>query len=134
MWRWWSELEVALTVVVGVLVGLVSALFGIGGGLLMVPFMVLALGFDQHLAQGTSLAVIIPTAVAGAFAHHKRGFVELRTAAFLAVGGVLGVYAGSKAALAIQGETLRVFFAVVLVLMGVRLIVKGARSSHERAG
>ena len=114
-------------VVVGVLVGVVSALFGIGGGLLMVPFMVLVLSFDQHLAQGTSLAVIIPTAIAGAFAHHKRGFVELRPAILLALGGVVGVFAGSNLALATAGNTLRVAFGLVLVALGARLIVQGAR-------
>src|SRR5687768_6492008 len=94
----------------------------------MVPFMVLALGFDQHLAQGTSLAVIIPTALAGAAAHPKRGFVDLRVAAFLGAGGVLGVLAGSQAALAINGGTLRVVFGFVLIVLGARLILQGARS------
>lgn len=96
----------------------------------MVPFMVLVLGFDQHLAQGTSLAVIIPTAIAGAVAHHKRGFVDPRTAAFLAVGGVLGVYAGSALALATAGETLRVAFGLVVIGLGARLIVQGARRAQ----
>lgn len=125
-------MEIALLLAVGVLVGVVSALFGIGGGLLMVPFMVFVLNFDQHLAQGTSLAVIIPTSIAGAFAHHKRGYVELRTAAFLAIGGVLGVYAGSEAALATEGATLRVVFGLVLITLGARLIVQGARSKGPK--
>lgn len=119
-------------VAVGVLVGVVSALFGIGGGLLMVPFMVLVLGFDQHLAQGTSLAVIIPTAIAGAVAHRKRGFVESKTAAFLAVGGVVGVYAGSQIALATAGDTLRVAFGFVLIGLGLRLVVQGARGQRAK--
>lgn len=119
-------------VAVGILVGIVSALFGIGGGLLMVPFMVLVLNFDQHLAQGTSLAVIIPTSIAGAFAHHKRGYVEVRTASLLAAGGVLGVYAGSKAALGTEGATLRVAFGLVLIAFGARLIVQGARGQGPK--
>lgn len=127
-------MEIALTVAVGVLVGIVSALFGIGGGLLMVPFMVLVLELGQHLAQGTSLAVIIPTAIVGAIAHHKRGFVDIKIAGFLAIGGVLGVLAGSRAALATEGGTLKVVFGFVLIALGLRLIVQGARDPGSQQG
>lgn len=127
-------MEIVLLVVVGALVGVVAALFGIGGGLLMVPFMVLVLGFDQHLAQGTSLLVIIPTALAGAIAHHKRGFVDLRVAALMAAGGIAGVYVGSQIALATSGGTLRFVFGLIVVVLGVRLIVRGVRTERgERA-
>lgn len=123
-------MEIVLLVVVGAAVGTVSALFGIGGGLLMVPFMVLVMGFDQHLAQGTSLAVIIPTAAAGVIAHHKRGFVNFRLAALMAVGGIAGVYGGSQAALAIDGSTLRLIFGLVVIALGLRLVVQGARAER----
>lgn len=126
-------MEILLLLAVGVLVGIVSALFGIGGGLLMVPFMVLVLGFDQHLAQGTTLAVIIPTAIAGAFAHHKRGFVEIHLAVWIAVGGFVGIYVGSRAALATSGDVLRTVFGVVVVALGVRFIVQGMRADAGEA-
>lgn len=126
-------MEIVLLVVVGAAVGIVSALFGIGGGLLMVPFMVLVLGFDQHLAQGTSLAVIIPTALAGAVAHHKRGFVGFRLAALMAVGGIAGVYAGARIALATDGSTLRLIFGLVVIALGLRLIGQGARAERAEA-
>ena len=126
-------MEILVLLAVGVLVGIVSALFGIGGGLLMVPFMVLVLGFDQHLAQGTTLAVIIPTAIAGAFAHHKRGFVEIRLAVWIALGGFVGIYAGSRAALATSGDALRTIFGVVVVALGVRFIVQGMRADADEA-
>lgn len=127
-------MEILVLVAVGAVVGIVSALFGIGGGLLMVPFMVLALGFDQHLAQGTSLAVIVPTAVAGAIAHHKRGFVDLRVAALMGCGGLAGVYAGAQLALATSASTLRLYFGLVVVALGIRLVVQGAGAERrERA-
>lgn len=112
--------------------GLVSALLGIGGGLLLVPFMVLALGFEQHLAQGTSLAVIIPTAMVGAVAHHRRGFVEFRPAVLMVGGGIAGVYAGSQIALGIDGGTLRAIFGVVVVVLGIRMVAQGVQA--ERSG
>lgn len=123
-------MELVLLVVVGAAVGIVSALFGIGGGLLMVPFMVLVVGFDQHLAQGTSLAVIIPTAIAGVIAHHKRGFVDFRVAVALAAGGIAGVYAGTQVALATQGSRLRLIFGLVVIALGIRLVVQGVRAER----
>lgn len=109
----------------GVAVGVLSALFGIGGGLVMVPFMVLLLDGSQHLAEGTSLLVIVPTAIAGVIAHTKRGFVDFRAAAWLAAGGVIGAFLGARIALASAGPTLQIYFAVFLVLMGARLIRDG---------
>ncbi len=120
-----------LLIPVGAVVGVFSAAFGIGGGLLMVPVVVLGYGLDQHAAQGTALAVIVPTAIAGAIAHHHRGLVELRVAGWMALGGVAGVYAGARWALSIEGDALRVVFGLVVVLAGVRLVLQGIR--HERA-
>ncbi len=112
----------------GLIVGAFSAMFGIGGGLLMVPVMVLGYGIDQHAAQGTSLAVIVPTAVVGAIAHHRRGFVDLGTAAALAVGGALSVRFGAEVALAIEERGLQRLFGAVVIASGVRLVLQ-ARSS-----
>ena len=111
----------------GVTVGVLSALFGIGGGIAMVPFMVLLLDKGQHLAEGTSLLVIIPTAVAGVIAHHKRGYVSFRHAGWLAAGGVFGAYFGARIALELDDELLKIAFALFLVVMGARLIRDGRR-------
>lgn len=115
----------------GVLVGLLSALFGIGGGTAMVPFMVLLLDRSPHLAEGTSLLVIIPTAIVGVIAHHKRGFVSYRHAGWLAVGGVFGAFAGANLALSIDEDLLKTLFAVFLAVMGVRTIFEGLRLTKE---
>lgn len=125
-------LPVALGVAAfGIAVGVLSALFGIGGGIVMVPFMVLLLDRSQHLAEGTSLLVIVPTAIAGVVAHTKRGFVDFRAAAWLAVGGVVGAFFGARIALASAGETLQIYFAVFLVLMGARLIRDGYKERRD---
>ena len=115
----------------GVLVGLLSALFGIGGGLAMVPFMVLILERSQHLAEGTSLLVIIPTAIAGVIAHNKRGYVSFRLAGLLVIGGVFGAFLGARLALEIAEDSLSKVFAVFLVLMGARIIREGVRMSRD---
>ena len=120
---------VALGVVAfGLLTGVLSALFGVGGGLVMVPFMVLALGSDQHLAEGTSLLVIVPTAIVGVIAHTRRGYVSFKHATLLAVGGVAGSFLGATLALQLEEGALQVIFGAFLALMGVRTVVQALRS------
>jgi len=111
----------------GMLTGVLSALFGVGGGLVMVPFMVLALGSDQHLAEGTSLLVIVPTAIVGVVAHSRRGYVSFRLAVLLATGGVGGSVLGATVALQLEEGSLQVIFGVFLALIGVRTIVEALR-------
>lgn len=111
----------------GVAVGLLSALFGIGGGIVMVPFIVLLLERSQHLAEGTSLLVIVPTAIAGVIAHRKRGYVSFRLAATLGVGGVVGAFFGARLALSIDENVLVKVFAIFLIVMGLRIIWEGRR-------
>jgi hypothetical protein len=119
----------------GVIVGLMSAMFGVGGGVIMVPFIVLGFDESQHLAEGTSLMVVVPTAIAGVIAHRKRGFVSFRTAAFVAAGGVLGGFAGARLALAIDPARLQTIFGVFTIVVAVRLLRDGFRGrATERAG
>ncbi|MHB8572387.1 MAG: TSUP family transporter [Candidatus Dormibacteria bacterium] len=106
----------------GLAAGILSGLLGLGGGVVMVPAMVLFMGLSQHLAQGTSLAVIIPTAAVGAGAHFRHGRVNLRAAAVIGLGGLLGAYLGSSAALHVDGDILRRAFGVFMVLVAVRMI------------
>lgn len=102
------SVELALAIAgAGVLVGILSGLFGVGAGILMVPFMVLALDKGQHLSEGTSLLVIVPTAVVGVLMHNKGNFVSFRTGALLAAGGVGGAYLGAALALRLPAETLQ---------------------------
>lgn len=114
-----------LVVAAGVLVGVLSALFGVGGGILMVPFMVLALDKTQHVAEGTSLLVIVPTALVGVLLHRRGDFVDFRAAALMAAGGMGGAYIGAALALRLPGETLQVMFGILMAIVGARTIVKG---------
>jgi uncharacterized protein len=111
----------------GILTGVLSALFGVGGGLVMVPFMVLVLGSDQHLAEGTSLLVIVPTAIVGVIAHARRGFVSFKHAALLALGGVAGSFLGATLALTLEEGALQILFGGFLAIMGVRTVVQAVR-------
>lgn len=123
-----SAETVALVVVAGLATGVLSALFGVGGGLVMVPFMVLALSRSQHVAEGTSLLVIVPTAVVGVASHLRRGYVSFRHAVLVATGGIAGAWAGAELALSFDAARLTRIFALFLLVMGVRTVFQGVRS------
>ena len=121
----------ALVLATGIAVGAFSALFGVGGSVLMVPFMTLALDYGQHASEGTALLAVVPTAVAGVIAHRRRGYVDFRGAALLAAGGVAGAVAGARLALEIDGEDLKLGFGIFLVAVGLRMVVHGLRRGGE---
>ena len=127
-----SPALVAGVVAAGLVVGVMAALFGVGGGLLMVPFMVLFLDKGQHLAEGTSLLVIVPTAIVGVIAHSKRGFVDLPAAGRMALGGVVGAVVGAWIALGVSGEVLETVFGAFVIVIGVRFVLQGVGA--RRAG
>jgi uncharacterized protein len=114
--------EVVELVAIGLGAGFLAGLLGVGGGIVMVPAMVLLLGFDQHVAQGTSLLVIIPAALTGSYTHYRRGRLSLRDAALLAVGGILGAVLGSVFALSLEETLLRRLFAVFLIISAIRML------------
>jgi uncharacterized membrane protein YfcA len=111
-----------MALVVGVVAGVLSGLLGIGGGAVMVPAMTLLMGLSQHVAQGTSLLVIIPTAISGSITHFRMGNIRLQTAGWLSVGGVLGAVAGAVLALASPDQLLRLLFGSYLGFTGVRML------------
>jgi uncharacterized membrane protein YfcA len=105
---------------IGLLAGVLSGLVGIGGGVLIVPSLVYFLGFNQKLAQGTSLAVLLPPSGALAFWHYYRtGNVNLKMAALIFVGLLLGGGVGGRWAQELSEAALRKGFAAFLVLTAV---------------
>lgn len=117
-------------VALGLVAGALAASLGVGGGIVIVPALVVLFDFSQHAAQGTSLAVIVPTAIVGAAVHARARRVEWRLAFWVAAGGILGAVAGSRVALALDGRVLRRMFAVLLVILAVRLLVTNRRGRN----
>ena len=111
-----------MALLVGAVAGVLSGLLGIGGGAIMVPAMTLLMGLSQHLAQGTSLLVIIPTAISGSITHFRMGNIRLETAAWLSIGGVVGAVAGAYLALASPDAILRLLFGCYLAFTGARML------------
>ncbi len=118
-----TPLEILALLAIGLTAGVLAGLLGIGGGVVMVPAMVLIVGLDQHVAQGTSLLVIIPAAAFGSFTHYRHGRLAIRDAAALALGGVLGAAVGSVTALSLDDQLLRKLFAILILGVAVRLLM-----------
>src|SRR5207237_947552 len=108
-----------IILVLGLGVGVLVGLLGIGGGAVLVPAMVYLLHMDQHLAQGTSLFILLPPIGLGALREYwKQGQVDLRAGILCALGMLLGAYAGSLIALPMLSRNLRGLFGCFLVLAG----------------
>jgi hypothetical protein len=125
-----SIATILLLIAVGVLAGSVAASLGVGGGIIYVPALVAFFALGQHEAQGTSLALIIPTTLIATFVHARAGRVDWRTSGLLAVGAVAGGYLGARFALTLDPTLLRKLFGVLVALTAVRMLRKTRRSSH----
>jgi uncharacterized membrane protein YfcA len=108
---------------IGLLAGFFAALFGVGGGIVIVPFLALALGFGQRMASGTSLAAIFVTSIAGAVTYAFHGEVRPGAAALVGIPAVVGVVAGSALQQRVSVRHLAYGFALVLAAVAVRLLL-----------
>jgi uncharacterized protein len=106
---------------IGILGGFLSGLFGVGGGLIFVPLLMLLKGFDAHRAVGTSLVIIIFTALSGALFHGKAGMVDWKAAVLLGIFSVLGAWFGTKLSLRLETVMLQRALAVFLVLVAIKI-------------
>ena len=119
---------VVLAVVLGFAAGVLSGMFGVGGGILFVPTLALVLGLTQLGAQATSLAAMIPVVALGAWRQHRYGNVRWRVGAIVGLASALGVVAGAALAESLADETLRRLFAALLVVTAAQLAWSAARS------
>ena len=115
-------LLIAALVVFGVLTGGAAGLLGVGGGIMMVPFLTLVAGLPQHAAEATSLLVVLPTAIVASVYLRRRGVGDLGLALRFGVLGAAGGVLGALLALALPGHLLRIVFAVFLGGVAVRLV------------
>ncbi len=116
---------------VGVLNGVLSGLMGVGGGIIMVPAMVYLMGLSQKMAQGISLAVIIPVSISGALIHARHGNVRGDVLYWLALGGVPGGLIGARLAVLLPGEVLRAVFAVLMAVLGTTMVAGRKRGGRK---
>lgn len=120
---------------IGTLTGILSGLMGVGGGIIMVPAMVYLMGFSQKMAQGVSLAVIIPVSISGALIHAKQGNVRSDVGYWLVIGGVLGGLVGAQLAQILPNSALKAVFGLLMVVLGSMMAAgrKQARQTIDNA-
>jgi uncharacterized membrane protein YfcA len=107
---------------IGVITGLLSGLFGIGGGVVIVPALILVAGMKPEMAIGTSLAsLLLPVGALGAWHYYQHGYVEIRPALWIAIGLTLGAFLGAHVALRLPVRDLQRVFAVFLAFIAVHL-------------
>jgi uncharacterized protein len=111
----------ALAIIAGIVVGTLSGLIGIGGGVLLVPIMVIGFGLAQQLAQGTSLAAILPTSIVAAATHYRAGNLELRAALLMGATGAITAVLFGLLAQRIHPQVLARLFGAFLLFSAYRL-------------
>jgi uncharacterized membrane protein YfcA len=115
-------MEVALLLLLGFAAGVLAGLFGVGGGILFVPTLVLVASLSQLEAEATSLLAIIPTVIAGAWQQHRYGNVRWRAALVVGVSAIAGVEGGVRVADALPEDVLRRLFALLMVVVAAQLV------------
>jgi len=117
-----SLLEVFQALAIGLLTGLLSGTFGVGGGIVCTPMLRLIMHLDAHMAIGTTLALIVPTSVAGAVNYVKEKLVDLNMVKLLVLPAIIGTLIGAALTLQVQGRTLMLLFAALITLAAVDLL------------
>lgn len=113
---------------IGLAGGVAAGLFGVGGGIVLVPALIYGAGFSQHLATGTSLAVLLPPiGLAATVEYYRHGNVDLRAAMLLAAGMFVGSWVGAYFANQMKGPHLRLIFGVFLTALGIYLVFGASR-------
>jgi uncharacterized protein len=109
--------------VIGLAAGMLSSMVGIGGGTIIVPALVILLAMSQKMAQGTSLAMLLPPiGILAVMNYYKAGYVDFKIAAILCIAFIAGSYFGSKLALNLEESTLKRIFGVFLMILAVKYL------------
>lgn len=119
-----SVSHIAALVAIGVATGILAGLLGVGGGVVMVPAMMMLLYMPSAMAKGTSVAVIIPTSIMGTFRNRSKKNVDLRAAGILGLGGILSATAGGWISARMSDTVSNVLFATLLIIVAVRLLLQ----------
>ncbi|MFI5150329.1 MAG: sulfite exporter TauE/SafE family protein [Bacteroidia bacterium] len=116
--------SVLILLLVGLAAGMLSGMVGVGGGIIIVPCLVYFLGYSQHIAQGTSLAVLLlPAGILAVANYYKSGYVNIYATLLIAVTFVLGGYIGSKISISMDQQTVKKIFAGMLLLVSVKMFL-----------
>ncbi|MBY0481927.1 MAG: sulfite exporter TauE/SafE family protein [Chitinophagaceae bacterium] len=114
---------ILLLLLVGLVAGTLSGLVGVGGGIIMVPALVLFLGFTQKQAQGTSLGImLLPVGILAVLQYYKQGYLNFNTVLIMSAAFVVGGFLGSKLALSLSDDKMKKVFAIILLLVSLKML------------
>ena len=119
-------IQIVALIGLGIMAGTTSGLIGIGGGIIIVPVLVMFFGYSQQMAQGTTLALMVPPI--GAFAawtYFRQGFVDVKSAMLICLGFIAGSVLGSDLAVRLPAEILTRTFGAILVAIGLKMLFLG---------
>lgn len=112
-----------ILIIIGIAAGVLGGMVGVGGGIVIVPALVFFLGFSQKMAQGTSLGILLlPVGLLGVIQYYKEGYVDIKVLLIISAGFFLGSLLGSKLALSLSQETVKKIFAVLLIIIAVKML------------
>ena len=116
--------EVVILLLIGLVAGTMSGGLGVGGGIIIVPALVFFLGYTQHQASGTSLAMMVaPIGLFSAWNYYRNGFVEIKSSAIILIAFFLGSYIGSLIAVNLPAKTLQRIFGFILLAVSIKFIL-----------
>jgi len=114
---------ILILVIIGLMAGVFGGMFGVGGAIIMIPALVYFLGVDQHMAQGTSVAIMLPPiGLFAAYNYYKAGQVNIWYAVIIAIAFIAGGYFGSMIALKLSENLMKKIFGILLILVALRMI------------
>jgi len=118
--------SILLLIAIGLVAGTLGGMVGLGGGIILIPALILIMKLDQQTAQGTSIAIMLPPI--GLFAvynYYKAGYVNIKYAMIIAAAFMVGGYLGSTIALKISADLMRKIFSVLLVVIAIKMFFSG---------
>jgi len=114
---------ILLLIIVGLAAGVLSGMVGVGGGIIVVPALVIFLGFSQHQAQGTSLGLLLlPVGILAVMNYYNKGYIDIKVVAIMSIAFVLGGWLGSKLSLSLPQDAVKKIFAIVLFYTAFRMM------------
>ena len=117
---------ILLLIIIGLVAGILGGMVGLGGGIILIPALILIMKLDQQTAQGTSIAIMLPPI--GLFAvynYYKAGYVNIKYAFVIAMAFMVGGYFGSSLALKLSPDVMRKVFSVILVIIAIKMFFSG---------
>jgi uncharacterized protein len=114
---------VIILIIIGIAAGILGGMVGVGGGIIIVPALIFFLGFSQKMAQGTSLGILLlPVGILGVFQYYKQGYIDMRVVLIISLGFLIGSFFGSKIALSLPQDTVKKIFAVLMIIVAVKML------------